>query len=497
MASPLRTAFPTIDEYEKQVASYDAGRPNTAAVQKDNPKFKPAESAGMSMPMPQRPQVATTPAPVSGTDRQLQGLKDAAGSAIAAGARKFMAVSNDFTEGKYLGQNPNIAPTMTRPQVATSTPTTTAQPAQLNPDQQQLAEVRSEIGARNYRMGIDGLKSGEKSIANPLPTPDQVRQTIREKNGLTSNEVPATARPGTVLSSTEATPRKPLPYNGVFADGGPEVKAQDALARRQMEVMQAERGSKNLLYGPSSRDYISPTLSDGEQRARQNEIAEQRIKDVEGVASQQIANQAARMVTDQATGLTSDRNLSMMPYAQRRAVINDRNNLLKLNADDKKRKSDEAVAAANRDAEMARAQMSDSTTRRGQDVGLEADRMKESGATDRTKMTDATTRRGQDVEQQTNLTNAEIAARSKGLDREAMLEAARIRKNAPVDRVKVEGIKAYNKYISDRLTMTPELQNDPAFFDGAMKMFNLSSDDLKAKMMTSANPYDDDEFPTI
>lgn len=478
MASPLRTAFPTKEEYEKQVASYDAGRPNTAAIPK--------------------------PAMANGTDRQTQGLSDAfsrgeraVAAAIGTGARKVMDAGAAFTDGKFLGQNPSTAQQPVRQPIAQPVAATAPVPTpSLTPDQQQLADVRSELGARNYRMSIDGVKAGEKSIANPLPTREQVGQIIREKNGLTDNTGPQTARPGTTLAATEVSPRKPLAYNGAFADGGPQAKAEAALARKQMEVLSAERGSKGLLYGPGSRDYISPMLSEGEQRARQNEIAEQRKKDVEDVAAQQIASQTTRMMNDQAMGLTSDRNLAMMPYAQRRAVINDRNNLTRLNADMQTKRMEEEGKAAGRKDAMAVSGMEDATKRRGQDMEVDVQRMKEGGETARAQMTDSTTRRGQDVELEKSNTNAEIAARSKALDREAMLEAARIRKNAPVDRVKIEGIKAYNKYIADRMTLNPELQNDPAFFESARKTFGLSSEDLKAQMMTGVIPDDDSEFYT-
>ena len=351
MASPLRTAFPTKEEYETQVASYDAGRPNTAAIPK--------------------------PAMASGTDRQAQGLSDAfsrgeraVAAAIGAGARKVMDAGAAFTEGKFLGQNPNTA---SRPAMAMSTGTEQA----ATPAQAELNTTRIDMANRAARADIEGLKAGEKAIANPLPTPDQVSKIIRDKNGLTDNTVPQTARPGTTLAATEVSPRKPLAYNGAFADGGPQAKAEAALARKQMEVLAAERGSKGLLYGPGSRDYISPMLSEGEQRVRQNEIAEQRKKDVEDVAAQQIASQTTRMMNDQATGLTSDRNLAMMPYEQRRAVINDRRNLVALNADMQTKRMEEEGKAAGRKDAMAVSGMEDATKRRGQDMEVDVQRMKE------------------------------------------------------------------------------------------------------------------------
>ena len=496
MASPLRTAFPTKDEYEKQVASYDAGRPNAAAPPKEDARFKPAESAGMTTPAPSRQPVSPSgPGPrwsmgeiASGVAAEYGKDRDRrVGQAMAIGSRVAGALKDfgeGMTEGRFIGQNPNVTP---RPAMAMSTGTAQAatQPLdkqQPKPAQTELNAMRGDMANRTARANIEGLKAGESAVANPLPTPDQVRQTIRDKNGLTNNVVPQTARPGATLAATEATPRQPLPYNGAFAGGGDQAKAEDALFRRRMEVLKADQAS-----GQASRgDYVSPFETNPNRRA---ELDAQQKKNIEDIASRQISEATVRMENDRATGLTSDRNLAMMPYEQRRAVINDRNALMSLNAEDKKRRSEEAVAAANRDAEMERAQMADSTTRRGQDVGLEADRMKETGATDRAKMTDATTRRGQDIEQSTNLTKVEIEARNKALDRENNKEVAVLRRSTPVDRVKIENIKAYNKHVSDRLTMNPELQNDPVFFESALKTFNLTAEDLKSQILEDVSPY--------
>ena len=78
----------------------------------------------------------------------------------------------------------------------------------------------------------------------------------------------------------------------------------------------------------------------------------------------------------------------------------------------------------------------------------------------------------------------------------ALLEAARIRKTVPVDRVKIEAIKGYNKFIGDQVALKPELQDDPAFLEKAMKMYGLSAADLSTPMMQGVTPENDDEFPT-
>lgn len=515
-------------EYLEDARKINPGNPRTSVLPKEDAKFKPAESAGMAAPA--RP-IADRAAQAGGmvaTNMTRQQISDAAnpmgqvapnqptiypavgraavavgnrvandavalGRDVAAGVEASKPVVRQALRGSEWANADALNPSA--PRVAMPAPAS-VQPNRPTVQTPQPMSVEREMQFRRANANQAGMRAMDEG--GPQMTPEQVRETILRRNGLKGNEVPATARPGNVLAATEATPRKPLPYTGAFADGGPEVKAEDALQRKQMEVMQAERNNKGLLYGPGSRDYISPTLSPGQQRARQAEIAEQRKKDVEDVAAQQVANATVKMMDDQAKGITSDRNLAMMPYAQRRAVINDRNALMGLNAADKNRRSEEAVSEADRAAEMERAQMTDATTRRGQDVGLESDAMREAGATGRAQMADSTMRRGQDVAADSNRATTEAQSRDKALDRQNRLDVEdRKQRTQPVDRVKLENIKAYNKHVSDRLTMNPELQNDPVFFENALKTFNLTAEDLKSQIMASANPYDDEEFPTI
>ena len=431
-----------------------------------------------------RQQISTTANPAGMVDPDQKTVWPAAGKAIAQGARAALRGSE--------WQNSFPAEAQ-RPAMPTSQERAATPPAPvISPEQKVYNDVQKEVADVRAKSALNASAAGIET--RNLPSRDQIKRAILEKNGLI-NQTPVTARPGTTLSATPETPRKPLVYNGAFAGGGPEVRAQEALQRKQMEVMAAERADKTLLTAPGSRDYISPTLTEEQMRARQAEIATQRKQDGEDVAAQQINNATIKALDDQAKGITSDRNLGMMPYAQRRAVINDRRALADLNANMQAKRLEEQGKAADRTAEMTRAEMEDSTRRRGQDMVVDVAGKKLTSEERRAAMTDSTTRRGQDVEQQTTLSNSEIAARSKALDREATLEAARIRKTVPVDRVKIEAIKGYNKFIGDQIGLNPELQNDPTFLERAMKMYGLRAEDLTTAMPQS-NPLDDDEFPT-
>lgn len=141
--------------------------------------------------------------------------------------------------------------------------------------------------------------------------------------------------------------------------------AEAALAARQAEVMQAERNTPGLLYGPGSRDYIDPRLSETEQRARQMEIAEQRIEDMRQARDATIAQTQARDAALAYNGLPTDeaRNRAMEPYAERRTTLNQRNaNMAIASEQEAARDAAKAAGVARTDA-MARAQMEDSRLR--------------------------------------------------------------------------------------------------------------------------------------
>jgi hypothetical protein len=445
-----------IDKYKQQVKSYDAGNPNTVPGTRTM-----GELLGSS------PQ---------GEERSVAGIvRDKVGPVLQGAYQKSAITFPGIDKRAPIGQQP--AP-----------PTGLVAQAQ-----QQNAEVKSEIGARNYRRDIDGLKAKEATANNPLPTPEQIKATILEKNGFERANAPKSANPGLTLSATPAEPegpRKPLAYTGVFSQPDP----QEALQRKQMEVMAAERADKTLLQAPGSRDYISPTLTEPQMRERQAEIATQRKQDMQDVISGNVALATVAATNDMATGKTSDRNLAMIPYAERRSIINTRNALMDNSASLEKDRKAMATADAERESKEGVEAMKDSTTRRDQDMRVDVEGKKLTSEERRAMLTDSTTRRGQDIEQETNLTKSEIESRSKALDRQAQKEVALIRRTAPVDRVKLESIKGYNKFIGEQIGLRPELQDDPAFLQKAMGLYGLTVEDLKAQMMSAVNPEEDEDF---
>lgn len=411
-----------------------------------------------------------------------RGMLNVGGNVVSA-VGKF---GEDMTEGRLLGSasSPVKEGGPVGEAQAATIPTTAAQ---LTTDQQQGADIRREIGARNYRMDVDGLKTAESGMNKPSPA--QIKAMILEKNGL-KNQVPVTARPGTVLSATPEEPRKTLPYSGVFKDGGPGASAQEALQRKQMDVMAAERADKSLLLAPGSRDYISPTLTEAQQRARQTEIYAQRKQDGEDVAAQQINTATTKALDDQAKGITSDRNVAMLPYEARRAIINNRNGLVSLNADMQQKRIDDAAKTADRTAGTDKAQMEDATKRTEIDARVGIEGQKLTSEERRAQMTDSTTRRGQDLEQDTNKTNAEIAAQSKALDREATIKAAQIRKPDTKDPVMLEKIKGYNAAIAN-LYALPGANVTAEMLEQMKTTFGLTGADTT---QAGVNPAEDEDF---
>lgn len=504
----MATMQEEIQKYKAQTQQYDAGRPTTPSggrpglkisQPQQSPQFQPAESRGMAMPgksiSPEqaggsvtpmtRQQISTSANPAGMVDPNQKTVWPDAGKAIAQGARAALRGS-EWQDGAP------SAPRSAMPIGQAQAATPTAAPV-ISPDQKVFDDVQREVADVRAKSALNASAAGVDT--RNLPSREQVRSMILERGGM-KNEVPVTARPGNVLSVTQATQRKPLAYNGVFEGGGPEVRAQEALHRKQMEVMAAERADKTLLTAPGSRDYISPTLTEEQMRARQAEIATQRKQDGEDVAAQQVNNATIKSLDDQAKGITSDRNLGMLPYAERRAAINNRDGLMNLNASMQQKRIDDAAKAADRTAGNERAQMEDSTKRAEIDakVGLEGQKL--TSEEKRAMMADSTTRRGQDIGLESSMSQAEAQARERALDRENQRAVAQLRQSQPIDRVKIEGIKAYNKYITDKLTLSPELRNDPKFFTDAMGIYNLTPEDLRSQMMTGGNPYyeSDDEI---
>lgn len=194
-----------------------------------------------------------------------------------------------------------------------------------------------------------------------------------------------------------------------------------------------------------------------------------------------------------ATGKTSDRNLAMIPYAERRAIINTRNGLMENSANLEKDRKAMATADADRTSKEGTEAMKDSTTRRGQDMEVDVQGQKLGSEERRAVMTDTTTRRGQDVDADTNRTNAEIAAESKARDRAVTLEAARIKAAADAkDPVAAQMQKGRDAAIAAVLgSMTPEKVQDPVWLEWLDKTYPING-----AQSGRVNPAADGNFPT-
>lgn len=150
----------------------------------------------------------------------------------------------------------------------------------------------------------------------------------------------------------------------------------------------------------------------------------QRKQDAEDVISGNVARATVAATNDMATGKTSDRNLAMIPYAERRAIINTRNGLMDNSANlEKDRK-----AMSTADAERA--------AKEKQDVRK-----------------DATDRYVADKNAELATSNAQIGAESKRMDREATLKAALIKLENTTDPITLERVKGYNAAITSMMSM--------------------------------------------
>lgn len=265
--------------------------------------------------------------------------------------------------------------------------------------------------------------------------------------------VPATANPGLTLRATPvAQPQRtamPAMTEAPTMTGNPLVdqrNAESALARRQMEVMQAERADKTLMQAPGSRDYISPMLTEEQQRARQVEVAAQRKQDMRDARDNTIAQMEARDAALAYSGVPSDatRNQSMAPYAARRTDINSRNAMLTRAQEQEKTGATVADNEATRAAEMEKAKMEDSTKRKGQAI-----------------------------DQETNTVNAEIAAQSKALDRKNTLDAARLKIDNTADPITLKKVDGYNEWLESVMAMGQ--QPTEAQLTDARKLYGVES----------------------
>jgi hypothetical protein len=292
-----------------------------------------------------------------------------------------------------------------------------------------VSTTADEMAARRKAMGGYGGMFKQ-------PAPQDVA-TATARPGMTLRSTPVeykrTASAGNVgglPASEEFTPQA-APQRAAMptATGNPltdQRNAEAALARRQMEVMQAERNTPGLLYGPGSRDFIDPRLSESEQRTRQSEIAAQRIEDMRQARDATIAQTQARDAALAYKGLPTDeaRNRAMEPYEERRATINQRNANMAMAGEQETARLAAADKVAERDAKEV------------QDVRK-----------------DATDRYVADKNAELATSNAQIGAESKRLDREATIKAALLKLEGVKDPVQLEKLKGYNSAIEAIMSM--------------------------------------------
>ena len=458
-------------------------------------------SGAISMPGAEQPFVNSMRRPVGDTVRtfdpsaaenrssmpgMLEGLNAAVGDVgkglVNAGGNVVSAVGKfgeDMTEGRLLGSASSPAQkggTVGEARAGNTRGVTGQEPAVVN-------KVR--MVASDNVMTADGLKpantfegnyaaesaQGQGIFKDPTTGRVSIKLTGDEGSKFMNERIP-TARPGLTLSATEAKADKPAQrpmgeYGGMYAQASPatpvaqaassapamtgnplvdQKNMEAALQRKQMEVMAAERADKSLMQAPGSRDYISPMLTEEQQRARQVEIAAQRKQDMRDARDNTIAQMEARDAALAYSGVPSDatRNQSMAPYAARRTDINSRNAMMTRAQEQEKTGATVADNEATRAAEMAK-----------------------------TKITDATTRRGQDVQQETNTVNAEIAAQSKALDRKNTLDAARLKIDNTADPIMLKKVDGYNEWLESVMAMGQ--QPTEAQLTDARKLYGVES----------------------
>lgn len=483
-----------LDDYMAQVNQYDAGRPTTPAA--DKPGINPVDRADVPTQRFDASQDAKTIARPPMQDTLAQGM----GRAVM-GAKPMQSYRGDAMVAQEAAQTPQriVGDIKLKQAQAESLAAEPARRMGLSDDKAMLVAAADTINRGNKRGPLPTAGETKDLAPGPLAapvqdapkagdTPDTKGNSFQGNfaadnaqgqgifkdpaTGRTSlrlvgdegrkfmNERIPTARPGMTLSATEvkgATPQRPVgEYGGMYADGGPNKQstAEAALQRKQMEVMAADRANPSLLVKPGSRDYIPPTLTEDQQRARQTEIFAQQRQDMRDARDNTIAQMETRDAALAARGIPSDatRNQSMAPYEARRTDINARNAMLSRAQEQEKTGATVADNAATRAADMAK-----------------------------TQITDATTRRGQDVDKETNRINAEIAAQSKALDRKNALDAARLKIDNTADPVLLKKVDGYNSWLESAMSMgqvpTPEQMTS------AQKTFGVS------ELFAPADPY--------
>ena len=282
--------------------------------------------------------------------------------------------------------------------------------------------------------------------------------------------IPATARPGMTLSAApveyrrtaspergatglpaqeEFTPQVAPQRTAIPMTGNPLVDqrtAEDALARRQAEIVEIERNTPGLLQRPGSRDYIDPRLPEERQRELAVANAEQRKQDMRDARDNTIAQMQARDAALAYKGLPTDeaRNLAMVPYEERRATINQRNANMAMAQTQETERATTADKVAEREAKEV------------QDVRK-----------------DATDRYVADKNAELAESNAKVSAESKRLDREATLKAALLKMENTKDPIQLEKLKGYNSWREATMSM-PGITLTPEQLTEAQKRFGVS-----------------------
>lgn len=392
-------------------------------------KFQPAEPMGMSLPArPPMPTQTPAPAQQSGESNHFTSLaKDAVrqlGNKIGAIPEAVGKFGEDFGEGKFLGANPylNQQPQQppARPPLDPNSPYTSAlrDTPTVRPTMQSggnAGPFEQGLGMRPYSpgQGSGTLITNRYADGGPA-TLFRDGQMVKTRTPMSSDgfDVYATGNPdgksGVMKISSEA--RKNM-LNRVLSDQ--QARNDDALFRKQMEVMTADKANAGPGIGSAfgTRDYISPFEKD--PRARQEEIYKQRMEDKQYALEDMRLQTATRDAGAAYHNLPARREMNMSWKEQARA------NAREKGIDD--------MLAANRMANM-------------QQSKADADRK---AAAESDAMKDATQRYGMDTQTDIARGKAQAEAQQKEADRAhtEMIEAAKI--NAKGDPIHIERTKSF------------------------------------------------------
>ena len=493
MASFMRTAFPSVDEYKAQVNRYDAGRPTTMTdtkignrvVPDGGQKFDPSYDAKT---MPRAP---IAPKPVGGTDRQTQGLADAATSAIATGARKVMDFGTKVTEGGMINRTPLTADAARQQSTMRVTPDSALpeskslgarnpnQPAQMdaNVDPTKNAWAGNYAAADASGQGVfqdpqtnriairlageagnKFMQDQDKAIAEGKgvsTTADEMaarRKAMGEYGGIFKQRdaIPATARPGMTLQAT------PVEYKRTASSGR---AAMGLPAQEEFTPQVAPQRTAIPMTGNPLEDQRT---AEAALARRQAEIVE-----IERNTPGLLQRPGSRDYIDPRLPEERQRELAVANAEQRRQDMRDArdNTIAQTQARDaalaaKGLPTDEARNLAmvpyeerratinQRNANMAMAQTQET------ERATTADKVAEREAKEvQDVRKDATDRYVADKNAELATSNAQIGAESKRLDREATMKAALLKLEGVKDPVQLEKLKGYNSAIEAIMSM--------------------------------------------